>query len=273
MANITCVGCGMMGSNIIDSFIKNGNEVNIVDVNPNAAKPYVEKGAKFFSNVKDCLECDFIFISLPNDYVVKKAFSDVSDLKNKIIVNSCSEVPSEVIDIEKYFTEKNGRYLDCTILTYQGEVGTKYGYLLYSGKKEHFYEIENDLKCLSDPAIYVGESIVASEVVDLVAITAHFGITYTPLECICMCDKYNYDPTTYISDLDKVLNLVCDETENDEEKCINLKLTELIEYIDKKIESERIYEKINESFLKKENKSLSNHYKKIIEIEKTDYNY
>lgn len=273
MAKITCVGCGMMGSNIIESFIKTGNDINIVDVNPLAAKPFVEKGANFFNNVKDCMDCDFIFISLPNDKIVKMAFSEVNDLNNKIIVNSCSEVPSQVIDMEKYFAEKNGRYLDCTILTYQGEVGTKYGYLLYSGNKKYFEEIEKDLKSLSDPAVYVGESIVASEVVDLVAITAHFGIAYTPLECLCMCSKYNYDPNKYISDLGKLLKLMCDETKNDEEKCINLELNKLIEYIDEKLKDERIYEKINDDFLKKENKSLSNHYGKIIEIEKTNYNY
>ncbi|MGN1399456.1 MAG: NAD(P)-binding domain-containing protein [Erysipelotrichaceae bacterium] len=273
MAKITCVGCGMMGSNIVDAFLKKGNEVSIVDVNYSAVKPFVERGAKYFSNVKDCLDCDFIFISLPNDQIVKKAFSDVDDLNNKIVVNSCSEVPSEVIDIEQFFNRKNGRYLDCTILTYQGEVGTKYGYLLYSGNKAYFDELKEELQCLSDPAVYVGTAIVASEVVDLIAITAHFGISYTPLECLCMCDKYDYDPDLYISDLAKLLDLIGEESVNDQQKCINSDLTELIEYVDNKIETERIYEKLNQDFLDKENKSLSNHYKKIINIQKSNYNY
>lgn len=273
MAKITCVGCGMMGSNIVEAFMKKGNQVHIVDVNEKATLKYVDKGAKYSANVKDALDCDFIILSLPNDKIVKRAFENVEDLHGKIVVNTSSEVPSEVIDVQNFFKSKNGRYLDATILTYQGEVGTKYGYLLYSGPKEIFDEVEESLKCLSNPAVYVGDSIVASEIVDLIAITAHFGITYTPLECLCILDKYNYDFNDYLNDLGDVLKVLSKQRGEKDDMCHEFDYDQLIEYTEKRLKEERIYEKLNEDWLAQENRSLSNHYKKIISIEKSDYEY
>ncbi len=273
MAKITCVGCGMMGSNLVEAFMNKGNQVHIVDINEQATLKYVKKGAKYSANVKDALDCDFIILSLPNDKIVKRAFDSVEDLNSKVVVNTSSEVPSEVIDIQKYFTDKNARYLDATILTYQGDVGTKYGYLLYSGPKDIFDEIQESLKALSDPAVYVGDSIVASEIVDLIAITAHFGITYSPLECLCLLEKYNYKLDDYLNDLDEVLSVLANQKDEKDDICQNFDYDQLLEYTEQRLKEERIYDKLNEDWLDQENKSLSNHYKKIISIEKSNYEY
>lgn len=272
MAKITCVGCGMMGSNIVESFMNAGNEVFIVDLNENSAKKYVEKGAKYSKNVNDALDCDFIVLSLPNDNVVFKVFSSVDNLSNRLVVNTSSEVPSEVIKTKEFFEAKNARYLDATILTYQGEVGSEYAKLLYSGKKEYFDSIENELKALSDPAIYVGESLVGSEIVDLVAITAHFGITYTPLECMCSLEKYGIDVDEYLNDLAYVLDHV-DKKMLDYESLAKKDYLELVDFVEEKMKNERVLDKLNDKWLDSINKSLSNHYRKMINIKKTNYEY
>ena len=74
MAKITCVGCGMMGSNIVEAFMNGGHEVFIVDVVDKNALKYIEKGAKYSKDINDALDCDFIVLSLPNDKIVLKAF-------------------------------------------------------------------------------------------------------------------------------------------------------------------------------------------------------
>ena len=86
MAKITCVGCGMMGSNIVEAFMNGGHEVFIVDVVDKNALKYIEKGAKYSRDINDALDCDFIVLSLPNDKIVLKAFENVNDISNKIVV-------------------------------------------------------------------------------------------------------------------------------------------------------------------------------------------
>ena len=273
MSKVTCVGCGMMGSNIVESFMNGGHAVCIVDLNKQSALKYIEKGALYSTSINDALDCDFIVLSLPNDNVVLKVFENVDSLSGKIVVNTSSEVPSEVINMQKFFTQLGAKYLDATILTYQGEVGTKYGKLLYSGDENVFKSIEKDLECLSKPAVYVGESIVGSEIVDLVAITAHFGITYTPLENMCLLDKYGIDVDKYLNDLDDVLSLMSNTKPAEYNKLEHLDYEKLVSFVDKKIKEERVFDKLNDKWLDDINKSLSNHYRKIINIKKTDYEY
>ncbi len=273
MSRITCVGCGMMGSNIVESFMNGGHDVYIVDVNKNSALKYIEKGAKYSSNINDALDCDFVVLSLPNDNVVLKVFENVNNLNGKIVVNTSSEVPSEVICMQEFFTNLGAEYLDATILTYQGEVGTKYGKLLYSGDEKVFRSIEKELECLSKPAVYVGESIVGSEIVDLVAITAHFGITYTPLESMCSLDRYRMDVDKYLYDLDEVLTLISDVKPAKYKELEHFDYEELVSFVDEKMKEERVLDKLNDRWLDSINKSLSNHYRKIINIKKTNYEY
>ena len=37
MAKVTCCGCGLMGSNLVDAFMNAGHDVTIVDLNEQAA--------------------------------------------------------------------------------------------------------------------------------------------------------------------------------------------------------------------------------------------
>ena len=41
MSRITVVGCGMMGGNLVDSFMKAGHEVTIVDINDTKPRPFI----------------------------------------------------------------------------------------------------------------------------------------------------------------------------------------------------------------------------------------
>ena len=146
-------------------------------------------------------------------------------------------------------------------------------YLLYSGCKNYFEEVQQTLKALSDPAVYVCDSIVASEIVDLIAMTAHFGITYTPLECMCKLEKYDYKLDDYLNDLADILSVLSKQKGEKDDVCHSFDYQNLVEYTKERLQQQRIYEKLNDNWLDQENKSLSNHYKKIISIEKSNFEY
>lgn len=282
MSKITCVGCGMMGGNLIDSFLNKGNEVTVVDLNYEAAKKYISKGARYFPNLDPGLkDTKFVVFSLPNYRIVRSVLEkcDPVNIKNNIFVNTSSGVPSEVLEMEVYVKSLGGHYLDSTILTYQGEVGTQYGYLLYSGEKKSFDLIKDDLKALSENPIFLGEDTsVAAEIVDLVVITAHFGFPYTPLEAISKCKKYGINVDEYLEQLKELLPLLSDEAIEDYK---NLKLPELYKKdftdvagsITKLLNESNVSERINEKWLLATNKSVANHYRKMLNIKKTNYEY
>lgn len=272
MSKITCVGCGMMGSNIVESLMNHNHEVDIVDVDYSKALKYVQKGAKYYKNISEALDSKFIILSLPNDKIVNKVFEHSYQLTGKIIVNTTSEVPSETVQMKNYFESLGAKYLDATILTYQGEVGTKHSCLLYSGDKNVFNSIEEELTCLSKPAIYVGEPIVGAEIIDLISITAHFGITYTPLEYLCKLENYDISIDKYFNYLDKALNAVV-KTIPSISEFSSLNNDEFISKSKELLSNQRIDEKLNKKWLNSCNRSLKNHYQKILKIYHSDYEY
>lgn len=281
MSKITCVGCGMMGSNLIGAFMNKGHEVTIVDINDKAAMPYIERGAHFEKNLKDALDNKFVIFSVPN-YTVVRAILDgcpEGSLKGRIFINTSSGVPSEVIAMEKYVNERGGYYIDSTILTYQGEVGTEFGYLLYSGCEKAFRQVEEDLYALSNPPTYLGENTpVGAEIVDLVSITAHFGFPYTPLEAISYCHMYGIDVDHYIEEVKKMMPSLAaafkkQATEIDLLNTYGKSVDEVCARMTEAMDKADVSERINEDWLKATNKSVANHYKKMKNIKETNYEY
>ena len=86
---------------------------------------------------------------------------------------------------------------------------------------------------------------------------------------MCYLDKYNIDCDEYLKNLNDVLSVMKIESNSLEE----LNYDELISYVNKVIDDERVLDKLNDNWLDGINKSLSNHYRKIINIKKSDYEY
>ncbi len=279
MSRITVVGCGMMGGNLVDSFMKAGHEVTIVDINDTKPRPFIERGAHFYPTPEfgKALDTKFIVISLPTDDVFRSVLSvvDRSELKDKIFVNTSSEVLSDVIDCKNIIEGAGGHYIDTTIITYQGEVGTEYAYLVHSGKKEIFDYIKDDLRALSDP-VYLGENITGAEIVDLVAIGVHFGMVFTPLEAIRCCRDYGIDVDHYLDEFRELMPILCRRSrkqavemglENLDEK----PQREALDIITKAMDDADINERFSEDWLNNDNRSVANHFRKMLGSYRSDY--
>ena len=279
MSRITVVGCGMMGGNLVDSFMKAGHEVTIVDINDTKPRPFIERGAHFYPTPEfgKALDTKFIVISLPTDDVFRSVLSvvDRSELKGKIFVNTSSEVLSDVIDCKNIIEGAGGHYIDTTIITYQGEVGTEYAYLVHSGKKEIFDYIKEDLRALSEP-VYLGENITGAEIVDLVAIGVHFGMVFTPLEAIRCCRDYGIDVDHYLDEFRELMPILCKRSrkqavemglENLDEK----PQREALDIITKAMDDADINERFSEDWLNSDNRSVANHFRKMLGSYRSDY--
>ena len=77
MKNITVVGCGTMGSSIINTFMNAGLEVTIVDLNEKAAERFTARGAKYYRNLNESGDNDCILINLPNHKIANAVVTGV----------------------------------------------------------------------------------------------------------------------------------------------------------------------------------------------------
>lgn len=210
MASITCVGCGIMGSALINALMNAGHEITVVDLNEATAAPFVNRGAKYSTQLSDALECDFVLLNLPDHSIAKKVIEScpAEKINGLAIVNTTTSSPAQVKEIQKVVTGLGGLYLDSAIECYPAEIGPETGYLVYSGNKAVFDKARDALTALSPEPDYLGENVVASEIVDLGGVGVHYGFVFSLLEGVALCIKNNYDVNEFIKSLDKIFPLM-----------------------------------------------------------------
>jgi len=203
MAKITVVGCGIMGSALVNAFLVENHAVTIVDTNEAATRPFVERGAKFATQLSDALDSDFILLNLPNHKIVESILYSLpsGSLSGKIIVNTTTSTPKEIRSIDKMLTAEGALHLDAAIESYPAEVGKETGFIFYSGSAEAFAKIKDALSALAAKSEYLGENAVGATVMDLAIINTHYGMTISMLEGIALCIKNDISVEDYVNQI------------------------------------------------------------------------
>ncbi len=191
MKNITVVGCGNMGSAIVSAFMNDNFQVSIVDLNEEGAKSFIERGAKYYSELVNVTETELILFNLPSNKIVMNILEDLPDnyLEGKNIINTTTATPKESLEVCEYIESKGARCLDCKIECYPPEVGSEYSVFTYCGNKSLFGELEDTLKSLSPQPWYMGESYTTCSVIDVAAIETQYALRYAILEGIGLAIK------------------------------------------------------------------------------------
>ncbi|MFZ5644755.1 MAG: NAD(P)-binding domain-containing protein [Bacillota bacterium] len=210
MSKITVVGCGVMGSSLVRAFMKAGHIVTIVEINPDAAKPFVDKGAAFKPTLDDALDCDFVLLNLPAHELAMQVVEQCKSkaIEGKIIVNTTTCTPSQAQFFGQMAKDKGVVALDSVIICYPSDIGTENGYLVYSGPKKAFDQIEESLKALSQP-LYVGEDIRFSEIVEVSSSALQYGLYWFALLGSALCIRNNMPVSEYVKHIDAALPGAC----------------------------------------------------------------
>lgn len=209
MSKITVAGCGVMGSALIRAFMKAGHNITIVDKNPAAAQPLVVEGATFKSSLDDALNCDFILLNLPDHKIAMQVIEQCKsqDIKGKIIVNTTTTTPKQAQIFEEMIKGKGAIALESVIICYPHDIGTHRAYLVYSGPKEAFDQIEDQLAALSQPH-FVGTDIRFSEIIEMSTSALQFGFYWFALLGSALCIRNNLPVSEYCKHIKTALPVV-----------------------------------------------------------------
>ncbi len=204
MLSITVTGCGIMGSALVKAFMNAGYELSIVDLNEDAAKAFVENGAKYYKSLSEALNSDLIVMNLPNSTITSSVICNCPDgsLAGKTIINTNTATPTEVTEMEAIAKRAGARYLDAKIECYPQEIGTEAAFLVYSGDKGVFDENQQVLTALSKEPVFLGENTTAASILDLgLVIGVHNGTFFSLLEGTALAIKHGYPIPDFIEQL------------------------------------------------------------------------
>ncbi len=209
MKKVTVVGCGVMGSALINALMKAGFEVTIVDLNEEAAEKFVKQGAHYASDLSEATDVDCIVLNLPTHEIARAvvAGADADKLKGKTLVNTTTSSPSEVLDMDQLCAGLGIVYLDAKIEVYPGDIGTPAGYLVYSGSEMAFNETKPALEAFGK-AVYLGEDVVGASVTDLAVLQVHFTAIAGLAEAAAFCIKNNYSVQKFVDQTREILPIM-----------------------------------------------------------------
>ena len=209
MKKITVVGCGTMGSSLINALMKGGMEVSIVDINKNAAEKFVKRGAKYFATLDESDDTECVLINLPNHKIASSVMNqaDKKKLNGRMLINTTTSSPDEVKDMDRIAKESGMLHLDAKIENYPGDIGTKNAYLLYSGSKEVFDRAKNALDAIGT-AVYLGDDVIGASVIDIAVLEVHFGAIATLAEAVGYCIRNHYPVESFIDQAKYILPIM-----------------------------------------------------------------
>ena len=150
---------------------------------------------------------------------------------------------------------------------------------MITGEEKAYRIIEEDLYALSNPPIFLGENTsVAAEIVDLVVITAHFGFPYSPLEGIARCLQNGYDIDKYLDQMVDMLPILA-HAAREQASQLHLETVDdtdvdtVCNRMTQAMNDAGVSQRLNADWLKATNRSVANHYLKMLHIKETNYEY
>lgn len=191
MAKMIVMGCGRMGSALIGAFLDQGHEVRVVNRSEAPARPFVERGACYFRELRDAADQDFVLLNLPNAEITGEILSNLGNkMKDAVFINSCTATISEVARLSQLVTEGGGKYLDCKLECYPQEIGTRRAFIVCSGDRSIFESNYDALKALSDTPKFLGETVTAAAAVDMGPfLDVFYALHGSMLEGCCLAMK------------------------------------------------------------------------------------
>ena len=210
MKSITVVGCGVMGSRLITAMMNAGVKPVIVDLNKDAAAPFVTKGASYAPTLAEAPETDCIFLNLPHHGIASKVVKDCpkEKLDGKMLIDTTTSTVSEVKDMAAIAADCGMAYLDAKIMCYPGDIATPTGGLVYAGNKDVYDAMKEPVFASFGRHIYLGEDVIMASVTDTGVCHVHFGAIGSLLEAASFCLKSGCDMDTFIDQIRTFLPLM-----------------------------------------------------------------
>ena len=117
MKTIGWIGLGNMGTPMAHNLLKAGYKLNFYRRDNTKTSPLIAEGATPIEDLIDFIaKTDIIFLTLPNDDIVKDTFDRIhTTIKDKIFINSSTISPSLAEKLAMSIKDKGGYYLDAPV--------------------------------------------------------------------------------------------------------------------------------------------------------------
>lgn len=189
MSEVSVLGCGRMGSALIQALAESGFQVTIWNRTQEKAEALSGPQVTVADTVEDAISSSPTTIVCISNYEDTQALLTGAEtqLRDKTLVQLCSGRPDEAEELGERVSTAGGTYVDGSIMAHPDVVGTDDLLVLYSGDPEAFDEIKPLRDAFGGTATFVGEEPHAAAVHEMSLLipytSAMAGISIGALVC------------------------------------------------------------------------------------------
>ena len=215
---VICVGCGYMGSKLINAFMESGHEVAIVEKVASKADEFVARGASCHLKLSEAISSsgtDLIVFNLPTYELDTICLNEAADLvSGKCIVNLSTGTAEKVLSFKSLVESIGGKFVVGVITCYPRNIGAnRGGSLFFAGDENAYNKNKEILASLSPTNSFIGEDVATATGMDVAFLTAHYGLYWGAIQAAESCKKNNI-PVELFADTVKammlpVLDIIC----------------------------------------------------------------
>lgn len=174
--DVAVIGCGLMGAALAKNFAANGLRVAAWNRSPEKAQAIAGDNITAVASAADAVAGTSLVIGCTSTYATTEAaLSGVTDWSGKALANIGTSTPTEAADMQRWTTDRGGRYLDGAILCYPQQIGTEEGMVLFSGSPEAWGDHEKTLMTTGTYSALVSDNVKVAAVLDAAIIGGFYS--------------------------------------------------------------------------------------------------
>ena len=172
MSDVSVIGCGNMGSALIETLRDEGNEVTIWNRTREKVEALAGGRVTVADSVAEALKASPVTLVSVTDYeATRQVLAGEEDgLGGRTLVQVSNGTPDAARALERRVSRAGGDYLDGTVFSYPKAVGTDDLLIMYSGDPEVFDTYRGLLEQLGGTASHLSDDPGTASALDLAAV-------------------------------------------------------------------------------------------------------
>lgn len=158
---IAFVGLGQMGKHMAMNMLKSEAEVIVNDMRTDSFPELESKGARTTTNIMDVVDCDIIFLCLPNSAVVESVVLGKNGIIHNLregqkVIDFSTIKYSSTVALAKALEAKGVGFLDAPISGMEARAKDGTLTIMCGGNKELYEETMPYFRCVGSKILYMG---------------------------------------------------------------------------------------------------------------------
>lgn len=198
MAEVTCIGLGLMGSALARAMLAAGHATTVWNRSPEKAEAMAGQGARAARTLAEALSASPVILICIDNYRSVHALLEPPEiarlLAGRTLVNLTTGTPREVERLCGWAIAQGASYLDGAILCGPGQIGTAGGEVLLSGDPATWELAGPLLTCLAGKVRLAGPGIGDASALDFAWLTMTFARFIGVVSCGADLSGTGYRP-------------------------------------------------------------------------------